>query len=99
MAFLTPSPLIRFHLSRDTPESVGLVSRRRLPFTASNVVRTFRHALGLDERRAHLQVKLWDAEDVGDGKKPTDVEEVWFAGSQSGLFHTSHPSAIAEPKN
>ncbi|KAJ7615876.1 hypothetical protein FB45DRAFT_757594 [Roridomyces roridus] len=44
----------------DTVDSVGLI-RRRLPFTASNtIVRTFRHAVSLDERRAKFQVNLWN---------------------------------------
>jgi len=37
-----------------------MVTARRLPFTTSNtVVRTFRHAIALDERRARFQVKTW----------------------------------------
>ncbi|KAJ7627040.1 hypothetical protein FB45DRAFT_920552 [Roridomyces roridus] len=43
----------------DTVNSVGLIPRR-LPFTASNtIVRTFRHAMALDERRAKFKVNLW----------------------------------------
>ncbi|KAF8171238.1 hypothetical protein K438DRAFT_1853048 [Mycena galopus ATCC 62051] len=101
----------------DTVNSVGLVPRR-LPFTTSNtIVRTFRHAVSLDERRAKFKPNLWNRPDkrekllsVSDQKKhhhhvdaphptkkisqrmrestydgeeaprPTDVEEVWFAG-------------------
>ncbi|KAG6880142.1 hypothetical protein C0992_005226 [Termitomyces sp. T32_za158] len=44
----------------DTVNSVGLIPRR-LPFTTSNhIVRTFRHALALDERRARFKVNLWN---------------------------------------
>ena len=40
--------------------SVGLIPRR-LPFTTSNkVVRTFRHAVALDERRAKFKANLWN---------------------------------------
>lgn len=45
---------------RDTVNSVGLIPRR-LPFTTSNtIVRTFRHALSLDERRAKFKANLWN---------------------------------------
>lgn len=118
----------------DTVSSVGLIPRR-LPFTTSNtVVRTFRHAVALDERRAKFKANLWNKplpheENLGTSKtpkvdaskvqhkkttgdsdqsekhssfiriseeeheltqlerqyselqgKPTDIEEVWFAG-------------------
>ncbi|KAK0484101.1 hypothetical protein EDD18DRAFT_1361944 [Armillaria luteobubalina] len=44
----------------DTVDSVGLVPRR-LPFTASNtIIRTFRHALSLDEHRAKFKANLWN---------------------------------------
>ncbi|TFK34717.1 hypothetical protein BDQ12DRAFT_726584 [Crucibulum laeve] len=40
----------------DTVASVGLVMRRTLPFTNSNEsIKTFRHALSLDERRAKFR--------------------------------------------
>ncbi|KAF8643150.1 hypothetical protein AX16_009194 [Volvariella volvacea WC 439] len=43
----------------DTVNSVGLIPRR-LPFTTSNtIVKTFRHALALDERRAKFKPKHW----------------------------------------
>ncbi|PPQ75323.1 hypothetical protein CVT24_007036 [Panaeolus cyanescens] len=43
----------------DTVDSVGIIPKR-LPFTTSNtVVRTFRHALALDERRAKFYPSLW----------------------------------------
>ncbi|EDR01075.1 uncharacterized protein LACBIDRAFT_312561 [Laccaria bicolor S238N-H82] len=44
----------------DTVNSVGLIPRR-LPFTTSNtIVRTFRHAVSLDERRAKFKANLWN---------------------------------------
>ncbi|GLB40815.1 putative uncharacterized alpha/beta hydrolase domain (DUF2235) [Lyophyllum shimeji] len=108
----------------DTVNSVGLIPHR-LPFTTSNtIVRTFRHAVSLDERRAKFKANLWNrptAEEAmlgvdgqkpdvshletthsspdmrkkpvkhdslkalearysGTGERPTDIEEVWFAG-------------------
>ncbi|KAG6822300.1 hypothetical protein H0H93_005947, partial [Arthromyces matolae] len=50
----------------DTVNSVGLIPRR-LPFTTSNtIVRTFRHAVALDERRAKFKANLWN--------RPNDTE-------------------------
>ncbi|KAG8967736.1 hypothetical protein FRC03_009429 [Tulasnella sp. 419] len=47
----------------DTVDSVGVLYTRRLPFTSSNnLVRIFRHALSLDERRARYQPNLWHRE-------------------------------------
>ncbi|GLB38791.1 putative uncharacterized alpha/beta hydrolase domain (DUF2235) [Lyophyllum shimeji] len=44
----------------DTVDSVGLLPKR-LPFTTSNtIVRTFRHAVSLDERRAKFKANLWN---------------------------------------
>ncbi|KAJ2932345.1 hypothetical protein H1R20_g4738, partial [Candolleomyces eurysporus] len=44
----------------DTVNSVGIVPRR-LPFTTSNtIVRTFRHAIALDERRAKFKANMWN---------------------------------------
>ncbi|KAK0202259.1 hypothetical protein DFS33DRAFT_1353759 [Desarmillaria ectypa] len=114
----------------DTVDSVGLVPRR-LPFTVSNtIIRTFRHAVSLDEHRAKFKANLWNLptmkemllgtsksrKNTADSDKhklrhvhvmesgiewhpkdetflrkmeelhsspsgrPTDVEEVWFAG-------------------
>ncbi|KAL0959660.1 hypothetical protein HGRIS_011362 [Hohenbuehelia grisea] len=44
----------------DTVNSVGLIPRR-LPFTTSNtIVKTFRHAIALDERRAKFKANHWN---------------------------------------
>ncbi|KAJ7057794.1 hypothetical protein C8F01DRAFT_1151097 [Mycena amicta] len=44
----------------DTVDSVGFFPCR-LPFTTSNtIVRTFRHAISLDERRSKFQANLWN---------------------------------------
>ncbi|KAF8889443.1 hypothetical protein CPB84DRAFT_1448736 [Gymnopilus junonius] len=51
----------------DTVASVGLIPRR-LPFTTSNtVVKTFRHAVSLDERRAKFKANLWN--------RPNEIEQ------------------------
>ncbi|KAJ7243067.1 hypothetical protein C8J57DRAFT_1243788 [Mycena rebaudengoi] len=100
----------------DTVNSVGLIPKR-LPFTTSNtIVRTFRHAVSLDERRAKFKPNLWNRPNAKeqslsisdqkvhdhsnrprppskkmsqhlmehkyarDPNKPTDIDEVWFAG-------------------
>ena len=53
---------------RDTVDSVGLIPKR-LPFTTSNtIVRTFRHAVSLDERRAKFKANLWNRPRAGEAK-------------------------------
>jgi len=43
----------------DTVSSVGIIPRR-LPYTTNNpIVKTFRHAMSLDERRAKFEVNYW----------------------------------------
>jgi hypothetical protein len=69
--------------SRDTVDSVGLIPKR-LPFTTSNtIVRTFRHAVALDERRAKFKVNMWN--------RPTVEEE------QLGVQATSSKPAGGTP--
>ncbi|KAF9256077.1 hypothetical protein L218DRAFT_837569, partial [Marasmius fiardii PR-910] len=61
----------------DTVNSVGLIPKR-LPFTTSNtIVRTFRHAVSLDERRAKFKANLWN--------RPSEEE------SKLGVGHKDHP--------
>jgi uncharacterized protein (DUF2235 family) len=56
--------------SRDTVNSVGIIPHR-LPFTASNtIVRTFRHAVALDERRSKFKANLWNRPNE-EGAKPS----------------------------
>ncbi|KAG8965881.1 hypothetical protein FRC03_012812 [Tulasnella sp. 419] len=44
----------------DTVSSVGILIPRHLPFASSNsIVKTFRHALALDERRARFKPSVW----------------------------------------
>ncbi|KAF8066478.1 hypothetical protein FPV67DRAFT_1494951 [Lyophyllum atratum] len=48
----------------DSVNSVGLVAGRRLPFTTSNtIIRKFRHAIALDERRIKFQTNVWNRPD------------------------------------
>lgn len=60
----------------DTVCSVGLFPRR-LPFTASNTsVKTFRHAVSLDERRAKFRANLYNRPQKSDkrlGTQPGDM--------------------------
>ncbi|KAG8914963.1 hypothetical protein FRC01_003850, partial [Tulasnella sp. 417] len=57
-AFSTPVD-IEFMGVWDTVSSVG-IKGRHLPFTSSNtIIRTFRHALSLDEHRAKFQPNPW----------------------------------------
>lgn len=53
-----------FSLARqETVSSVGVVLSRHLPFsTANTIIRTFRHALALDEHRVRFQPNLWHRE-------------------------------------
>ena len=58
--FLWTTLTINTSTSRDTVDSVGIIPKR-LPFTTSNtIVRTFRHAISLDERRAKFKANLWN---------------------------------------
>ncbi|TEB23018.1 hypothetical protein FA13DRAFT_1766317 [Coprinellus micaceus] len=51
----------------DTVDSVGIIPKR-LPFSTSNtIVKTFRHAVALDERRAKFKANLWN--------RPTEAEK------------------------
>ena len=47
---------------------------KRLPFTTSNtIVRTFRHAIALDERRAKFKANLWNRPDAAELKLDKDA--------------------------
>ncbi|KAJ3861402.1 hypothetical protein EV359DRAFT_84364 [Lentinula novae-zelandiae] len=65
----------------DTVNSVGLIPHR-LPFTRSNtLVKTFRHAVSLDERRAKFKANLWNP--------PSDVDtnDIEQTGKHSHHHH------------
>ncbi|KIJ36474.1 hypothetical protein M422DRAFT_782226 [Sphaerobolus stellatus SS14] len=73
----------------DTVNAVGVIRPIKLHFTANNdIVRVFRHALALDERRVRFKANMWGHVNRKKGtldhppRVITDVEEVnvWFAG-------------------
>ncbi|KAI0673866.1 hypothetical protein C8Q78DRAFT_1076827 [Trametes maxima] len=69
----------------DTVCSVGVIPHR-LPFTASNTaIRTFRHALSLDERRAKFKANYYN--------RPTDWESK--QGTHKGDMPRPAPRSIA----
>ncbi|KAJ7615599.1 hypothetical protein DFH06DRAFT_1239577 [Mycena polygramma] len=68
----------------DTVSSVGLIPKR-LPFTTSNsVVRTFRHAVSLDERRAKFKPNLWN--------RPNEKEKTLSITDQKAPHATPKPA-------
>ena len=73
---------------RDTVNSVGLIPRR-LPFTTSNtIVRTFRHAVSLDERRAKFKANLWNRPKEDEKTLSVTDQHVELIKQKAG----SHPS-------
>ncbi|KAF7364570.1 DUF2235 domain-containing protein [Mycena venus] len=67
----------------DTVNSVGLIPKR-LPFTTSNtIVRTFRHAISLDERRAKFKPNLWN--------RPNSKEKLLSISDQTQQHHHKKP--------
>ncbi|KAJ7731545.1 hypothetical protein B0H16DRAFT_1772894 [Mycena metata] len=88
-------PLVEFLGCWDSVNSVGMVDPIKLAYTATNgIVRTLRHAVALDERRAKFKQNMWSrpknqlpgadaAPNGANANGPsvtTDVQEVWFAG-------------------
>ena len=86
---------------RDTVDSVGIIPKR-LPFTTSNtIVRTFRHAVALDERRSKFKANLWnrpDADELKLGKDAVLNASNTAPGAQCAVVeddlkvHHHHPS-------
>jgi uncharacterized protein (DUF2235 family) len=73
---------------RDTVSSVGIIPRR-LPFTTSNtIVRTFRHAISLDERRAKFKANLWNRPKVNEQTLSVTDQHVALIEQKAG----PHPS-------
>jgi hypothetical protein len=109
--YVVPFPL-RFRIFyssssslRDSVNSVGMIDNIKLAYTATNdIVRTFRHAVALDERRAKFKQNMWSTpkkpfaatvQPTGADIRPsvvTNVQEVWFAGCHCGTStpHLSH---------
>ncbi|KAF8868074.1 hypothetical protein CPB84DRAFT_1697495 [Gymnopilus junonius] len=74
----------------DTVNSVGLIPRR-LPFVTSNTaIRTFRHALSLDEHRAKFKANTWN--------RPTKKEET-LGISDKPKTKKAHASAHKKAKS
>jgi uncharacterized protein (DUF2235 family) len=73
----------------DTVNSVGIIPRR-LPFTTSNtVVKTFRHALALDEHRAKFQPNVWN--------RPNELEAQLGSGAGKPVPKTPPPTRKSSP--
>ncbi|KAG9048238.1 hypothetical protein FS837_000437 [Tulasnella sp. UAMH 9824] len=59
----------------DTVSAVGVLWPRHLPFSSANTtIKTFRHALSLDERRARFQPNLWHREAEDEAAARRDPE-------------------------
>ncbi|KAF9461536.1 hypothetical protein BDZ94DRAFT_1167539 [Collybia nuda] len=79
----------------DSVNSVGLIPRR-LPYSKTNtIVKTFRHAISLDEHRAKFQVSVWNKKDEAklgaEGQKP-DVSQVANGESTSAKLKANRKS-------
>ncbi|GJJ13726.1 hypothetical protein Clacol_007982 [Clathrus columnatus] len=72
--------------SLDTVNSVGLIPHR-LPFTSSNSsIRTFRHAVSLDERRAKFKANLYNrptTKEANLGTKPGEMPKSGTPGDDT----------------
>ncbi|ODR93945.1 hypothetical protein AUC70_10075 [Methyloceanibacter stevinii] len=79
----------------DTVKSVGWVyDPVSLPFTTNNaIVKTVRHAIAIDERRAFFRQHLW-----GKGRSFQDIKQVWFAGTHSDVGG-GHSESESGPSN
>ena len=82
--------------------SIGLLIPQKLPFTSSETIKVFRHAISLDERRSKYNIVLWKptSESLCPDSTRTEnniqgVLEMWFAGVHSGMFDVT-PSSIEE---
>ena len=75
-----------------------MITARRLPFTTSNtVVRTFRHAIALDERRARFQAKTWTRPNAQEAKLAVSDQEIALMKetSQKDVLETAETDEIA----
>jgi len=84
--------------------SIGLLWSRTLPFTSSDTIRVFRHAISLDEHRSKYNVVLWQPNDESLCPDPTRTEseiegvlEMWFAGDHSGTFDFTSSLIVRVP--
>ncbi|KAF7348219.1 hypothetical protein MSAN_01775300 [Mycena sanguinolenta] len=87
----------------DTVSSVGVIMSRTLPYTSVNSsVKTFRHAVALDEHRVRFQPYLLEPKPQSNGKTsdepysgPTDTLEVWFSGCHTDIGGGSVVNSVA----
>ncbi|CAG8544496.1 14721_t:CDS:10, partial [Acaulospora colombiana] len=106
------SSLKRHFVKLDTVASVGLLLPKTLPFVSNDTVKTFRHAVSLDEHRKRFDVTLWNPnEEVTGGLsilQDASVKEVWFAdvggghvkdGTSPNLANISLRWMLSEIKN
>lgn len=77
----------------DTVNSVGLIPRR-LPFSTSNtIVKTFRHAVSLDEHRAKFKANLWNRPNEKEAKLGLTPEHASAPKVGQNGVHKKHSSA------
>ncbi|KAF7987009.1 hypothetical protein HWV62_101 [Athelia sp. TMB] len=85
----------------DTVASVGVILKKNLPFTTANsAVKTFRHALSLDERRAKFQPNLYHRPSPNPTKDPQraspNISRVGTKLSFSQFGHRGLGSRLSE---
>ncbi|KAK2462564.1 hypothetical protein APHAL10511_005407 [Amanita phalloides] len=79
----------------DTVDSVGLIPKR-LPFTTSNtIVKTFRHAVSLDEHRVKFKANLWNRPTKEEEKMGMCHEELQRCKMDEEHDKTGHPCAAS----
>ncbi|TFK65481.1 hypothetical protein BDN72DRAFT_860594 [Pluteus cervinus] len=82
----------------DTVDSVGLIPKR-LPFTTSNtIIKTFRHAISFDERRAKFKPNLWNKRTLQPWEKGWSNKELPIP-VQPTIKATSGKSQTLEPNS
>ncbi|KAJ6585425.1 hypothetical protein B0H19DRAFT_1109618 [Mycena capillaripes] len=83
----------------ETVSSVGIFMGRTLPYTSFNSsVKTFRHAVALDEHRVRFEPYLMEPKpDDGqpNGDSSTDALEVWFSGCHGDVGGGSVMDGVA----
>jgi uncharacterized protein (DUF2235 family) len=74
------------------PDRFYLPSLQELPYTKTNsYVKTFRHALAIDEQRRMFRANMWNVPQefkpnpFADDAVPQDIKQVWFSGVHSDV--------------
>jgi len=79
----------------ETVASVGIVMSKALPFTTSNLtIKTFRHALSLDEHRAKFRPNLYHRPAPNEQGAVNDPEHASPPLSSSATFESSRASLL-----